>query len=467
MTFNSKALAKKLEDVAEGSRRESVTEGFRKDALKAHIKKLHRNQFDYAELLRLFQEQLEMREARSKMNRNMLNSLNGYRKRTTDAYINVQWKKHVASNCRNNCWPNLPPIERRGKGKQREAVMPSAEEMENHRIWFVKRTKSEALRRERAAKMMYQNGGEYQTSDRRHSCRDSESDSGRDSEQESSDEGSPPSEREIEAEETSPEVEDASTPRGDTSVLRDEGSAWRPGRCFCCVIPEEGPGDVEDASAPCVVDCVVREECPRDVEDAGGACLNASVGRVEPPDVSEPVRDTDADGSLVPVDSPVASDTSRVGLVEAPVVPEELSVTEEVAVGVGVGASGLVTASPDVVGDLSVRVEETPLEPDDTLLVLEEDVGFVVRGDDSEPTEPSHVAVRNLSVPDEEPHFDPEDSRMALDEDVRNEGIENIGGLTVVASDARSVGRASPTPSELTERPGITVQQRISFDHSF
>ncbi|KAI1003766.1 hypothetical protein K3495_g4444 [Podosphaera aphanis] len=200
----------------------------------------------------------------------MLNSLNGYQKRTQDAYINLQWTKHVASICRNKCWPHLPPVDRRGKGKQPEAVMPSEEEMENHRLWFVKKTKKEALRRERAAKEMYQNGGEYQPPECSHSRPDSDSDSGTGGGQEITDEGSQPSERETDAEETSPEVEDASTPRGETSVSGDERSCDFGDASVPCVFPGEGSGEMGDVSVP----RVVSEEEPGDLGSASVPCVD-------------------------------------------------------------------------------------------------------------------------------------------------------------------------------------------------
>ncbi|KAI0999462.1 hypothetical protein K3495_g8734 [Podosphaera aphanis] len=370
-----------------------VHKGVRKDALMIHMKKTHGQQFNYAELQSLFREQLEVREARSKLNRNIINSLNGYQKRTTDAYINTQWKKHVASTCRNKCWPNLPPVERRGKGKQRDAIMPSSEEMEKHRLWFVQRTKSEALRREREAKQLYQIGGDYQPSEGRHSCRSSDPASCGESEQESSDERSLPSEHESESEENSLDVEDASTPRGETSGVPvertgDSGSASGP-----LVIREEGPVDLgetsvarekceeklvdlSDASAACVdreeefveledtsvqgaEDCVNREECPGETDDAKGASLDTSVCRGDPSEVSEQVRVASADGSQVPPDSPVAPDSSRAGELEEPVVAEKMSDPEGVEDGIEAGTSALVEALPDVGEKDSVRVEET------------------------------------------------------------------------------------------------------------
>ncbi|KAI0997684.1 hypothetical protein K3495_g10504 [Podosphaera aphanis] len=198
--------------------------GVRKDALMVHMRKAHGRQFDYGELQHLFKEQVDLREARSKANRAMLNSLNGYHKRTQDAYINLQWTKHVASICRNKCWPHLPPVDRRGKGKQPEAVMPSEEEMENHRLWFFKKKQERSFATERQAKEMYQNGVTYQPSECSHSRPDSDSDSGTGGGQEITDEGSQPSERETDAEETSLEVEDSSTPRGETPVSGDERS---------------------------------------------------------------------------------------------------------------------------------------------------------------------------------------------------------------------------------------------------
>ncbi|KAI1003765.1 hypothetical protein K3495_g4445 [Podosphaera aphanis] len=83
MPFNSKTLAKKLQDAAESSRRVPVTErtcdcphlvtchlydggllqcpgcdhkGVRKDALMVHMRKAHGRQFDYGELQHLFKE---------------------------------------------------------------------------------------------------------------------------------------------------------------------------------------------------------------------------------------------------------------------------------------------------------------------------------------------------------------------------------------------------------------------------
>ncbi|KAI1000821.1 hypothetical protein K3495_g7378 [Podosphaera aphanis] len=242
-------------------------------------------------------DRVAAREARREKNRKALNSLNGYRQRTTDAYINGRWKRHVAKECRDKCWPSLPTVEKRGKGKQRDAEMPSTEEMEAHRVWFVKRAKKEALRRERSAKERYGYVVTHHSTENYLSCGGSVPDS--------ADEGSRGDEEVDPMEGVTREVGDTSFAGVEASAVAEETPVAVDGELVVDVVggnPGEIPGDT-GVSAGSPVETRVEV-----VEEQGSHDISGSYT----PDESICREDFDADLRSSRRDSPSPSELTVV-----------------------------------------------------------------------------------------------------------------------------------------------------------